>query len=100
MIRPVFRSTLADWVGIAADEVQETSLFPNPVQHELQLRLPDNDDHCEYSILDITGKRVLTGISNNQPIVRISTDKLSTGSYILQYSNSKGEQFSTRFMKQ
>ena len=100
MIRPVFRSTLTDWVGMhSADENQQASLFPNPVQDEMQLRIPDTDGFCEYKIFDVTGKCVLSGTANNQSIVRIPTVALSQGSYILQYSNSNLEQYSIHFVK-
>jgi hypothetical protein len=101
MIRPVFRSTLTDWVGVQSSNLaQPTSIFPNPVHDELNVQLSDNDGLIEYSILDITGKCVLKGKSGNQPILRIATNELSMGYYILQYSNDNGEFFSSRFVKQ
>jgi hypothetical protein len=101
MIRPVFRSTLTDWVGMQTTEGDQTaSLFPNPAHDEMHLRIPDSDGFCEYTIVDITGKSVLSGTANNQSIVRIPTDGLSQGSYILRYSNSNLEQYSIHFVKQ
>jgi hypothetical protein len=101
MIRPVFRSTLTDWVGMQTTEGDQTaSLFPNPVHDEMHLRIPDSNGFCEYTIFDITGKCVLSGTANNQSIVRIPTDGLSQGSYLLRYSNSNLEQYSIHFVKQ
>jgi hypothetical protein len=101
MIRPVFRSTLAEWVGVnSTDETKPAMLFPNPVQDELHVQLGDNNDSIEYRVYDISGKCVLTGSSAHQSIVRISTDALSAGSYILHYSNSNGENFNSRFVKE
>jgi hypothetical protein len=101
MIRPVFRSTLADWVGVPSSNLaQSPSIFPNPVRDELNVQLSENDDIIEYSILDISGKCILTGKSENQPFLRIATNELAMGCYILQYSNENGEFFSSRFVKQ
>jgi hypothetical protein len=100
MIRPVFRSTLSGWVGVETNPLtQSATVYPNPVQDELQLRLPDNSANVEYRVIDITGKCVLSGSAFNQSVIRIATESLSKGSYILQYSNSQREQFSTRFVK-
>lgn len=101
MIRPVFRSTLAEWVGVNSTvDTKPATLFPNPVQDELHVQLGDRSGSIEYRIHDITGKCVLSGSSTHQSTVRIATDALSAGSYILHYTNSNGENFSSHFVKQ
>jgi hypothetical protein len=101
MIRPVFRSTLADWVGMnGPDNTKPALLFPNPVQDELQVQLRDNNTIMHYCIYDISGKCVLSGSNSGQSMVSIATEALSSGSYILRYSNTNGENFSSRFVKQ
>jgi hypothetical protein len=101
MIRPVFRSTLTEWVGVSGSFNEQTArIFPNPVQDELHIQLGENAGMIQFTIHDITGKIVLSGNSSQQSVLRIATDALSTGSYILHYSNSKGESFSSCFVKQ
>jgi len=101
MIRPVFRSTLAEWVGVNNNyDTKSAMLFPNPVQDELHVQVGDNSDSIEYRVYDISGKCILTGSSAHQSMVRIATDALSEGSYILHYSNSNGENFNSRFVKE
>ena len=100
MIRPVFRSTLTEWVGVNNMSASKPAyLFPNPVENELQVQLSNPFENIQYQIHDITGKCVMRGASNHQSIVRIATDQLSVGSYIFHYSNSTGEVFSSRFVK-
>jgi hypothetical protein len=101
MIRPVFRSTLTDWVGLNNDSAPKPAvIFPNPVEDELQVQLRDSSENIHYQIHDITGKCVMSGTSNHQSVVRIATDGLSVGSYIFHYSNSTGEVYSSHFVKQ
>ena len=100
MIRPVFRSTLTDWVGVNNPLQQELgNVYPNPAQQELNVQLPASFETCEYRILDLTGKCVLSGYSQHQNTLRISTENLAHGSYILHTFNSNHEQLSARFVK-
>jgi hypothetical protein len=100
MIRPVFRSTLSEWVGMQPDQQEKTnSIFPNPVQDELNMRLPEGYESCDYRILDLSGKTIISGFSQHQKTLRISTEALANGSYIFHATNSNHEQISARFVK-
>jgi len=101
MIRPVFRSTLADWVGNEeVIEQQANILYPNPAQNLLNLQLPTEFKTCHYRIVDVTGKMVLEGTSANQSLLQVNIENLSKGCYILHYGNSENEQQAVRFVKE
>ena len=100
MIRPVFRSTLSQWVGKDEENASNGIIFPNPVREMLNVQLPDNYQSCRYRIVDLTGKTVLEGTSANQNALRISTENLAKGAYIIHYVNAENEQQSERFVKE
>jgi hypothetical protein len=100
MIRPVFRSTLSQWVGKDEENASNGIIFPNPVREMLNVQLPDNYQSCRYRIVDLTGKTVLEGTSANQNALRISTENLAKGAYIIHYVNAENEQQSARFVKE
>jgi hypothetical protein len=100
MIRPVFRSTLQDWVGVKPAATSTTGMvYPNPVHDELQLQLPTSSELYTYRITDMTGKCVTNGSIANQSTLRIPVETLSQGCYIIHYFNSTHEQYSARFVK-
>jgi hypothetical protein len=100
MIRPVFRSTLQDWVGLETEAKNTTGIvYPNPVRDELRLQLPTSSELYTYRITEMTGKCVANGSIANQSTLRIPVETLSQGCDILHYSNSTNEQYSARFMK-
>jgi hypothetical protein len=100
MIRPVFRTTLADWVGLTENIDSRGSIFPNPVGDHLNLQLPQHFDACHYRILDVTGACVLEGYAQHQPLLQIQTSQLSRGCYIIHYSDTENAHHSARFVKE
>jgi len=101
MIRPVFRSTLTNWVGLNETNALTTGrVFPNPVDNSLHLQLPSDWTQCAYRISELTGKTVMTGSSTHQSNITISTETLAPGVYIIDYFNPANEHFSSRFLKQ
>ena len=100
MIRPVFRTTLADWVGLNENIDSRGSIFPNPVGDHLNLQLPQHFDACHYRILDVTGACVLEGYTQHQPLLHIQTSQLSRGCYIIHYSGTENAHHSARFVKE
>jgi hypothetical protein len=100
MIRPVFRSTLPDWVGTEELNNDESVIFPNPVQGMLNLRLSPEFESCSYRIMDLTGKIVLEGLSANQSTLEINTENLSQGCYVIHYMNGDNEGHTARFVKE
>ena len=100
MIRPVFRSTLPDWVGTEELNNDESVIFPNPVQGMLNLRLSREFESCSYRIMDLTGKIVLEGLSANQSTLEINTENLSQGCYVIHYMNGDNEGHTARFVKE
>jgi hypothetical protein len=101
MIRPVFRSTLTNWVGLNETTALTTGrVFPNPVNNTLHLQLPAEWTICTYRISELAGKTVMTGSSSHQSNLAFSTETLAPGVYIIDYFNPANEHFSSRFLKQ
>jgi len=101
MIRPVFRSTLTDWVDVSETEiVANSAIFPNPIENTLNLRLPYSFEKCNYRILNLTGQCIVNGTAMHQAIMRIDTTELPAGVYIIEYDDSGKSHFSSRFVKQ
>jgi hypothetical protein len=100
MFRPVFRSTLQDWVGIeSTSKNRDGMVYPNPVHNELQLQMPTPSESYTYRITDMTGKCVANGSIAHESTLRIPVETLSQGCYIIHYINSTNEQYSARFVK-
>jgi hypothetical protein len=100
MIRPVFRSSLPDWVGTEELNNGQSVIFPNPVQGTLNLQLSREFESCSYRIMDLTGKIVLEGFSTNQSTLEINTENLSQGCYVIHYMNGDNEGHTARFVKE
>jgi hypothetical protein len=104
-----YHSNIQDYVCIRLDDVLtvglesgcqlsieekgaiELNLHPNPTQNEFSFHLsePYNSQHINYSILDISGKKVLEGIRLSN--VEIDVSSLPNGYYVVQVQI--GEQF-------
>lgn len=75
-----------------------TTLYPNPANSVLNVVLTENSDIEDYSILDITGKTLLSGklIPSG---TAINVEALAAGTYIVKLSSQKA-QASKMFVKQ
>ena len=101
MIRPVFRGGLTNWVDAAEmDQPSTATILPNPVLTEMQLRLPADFGQCNYSIYNLTGQCVLSGSETHNPTIRINTEALAHGVYVIDFHNQNSERHSLRFVKQ
>ena len=97
-----FQLTVTDQVllsGVAS--VNENTLnaikYNNPINDELAIQFPNNADY-EVVILDLSGKKVFNSNYSNTSNALISTQKLTSGAYILTIS-SKNEQISVKLVK-
>jgi hypothetical protein len=100
MIRPVFRTTLADWVNTEEMNTSNNSIFPNPVHSVLNVSLPEDFQSCHYRVTDLAGKILMEGLGTNQSLLQINTENLSNGCYIIHYFNTEKEHHSARFVKE
>ena len=79
---------------IAADS--KISIFPNPTNDILSLKLPNNIAIDKITITDLTGKTVKEQSQNTEVI---HVENLATGIYVLQ-ATSGNDSFETKFVKQ
>jgi hypothetical protein len=86
-----YRREFLDFVdisGISNLTSSDVSLFPNPANAELVLK--GNFQHANaYSIYDISGKCVLSGILNSSDINPINIQQLEAGYYLIRISGSE-----------
>jgi len=76
-----------------AQAVQIQSLYPNPVKHQLTVKLPDTlNERVSISFFDISGKRI---VSRSERLhgsqLKINTDRLSKGLYLIQIKSSSNK---------
>jgi len=69
--------------GINQLSSQKVQVFPNPANGFIQLEIPENMIGLEYQIIDIYGKKLLTGLLQNSQ-AQISLETLPAGLYSLQ----------------
>ncbi len=79
---------------IAADS--KISIFPNPANNILNLKLPNNTTIDKITITDLTGK-IVKEQSQNTAVINV--ENLANGIYILQ-ATSGTNSFETKFIKQ
>lgn len=83
---------------IKAQAIKELSVFPNPVEDEINAVFP----FCENAtieIVDITGRAIITSQINNAESIKLDTkDFLKNGIYIIRLIN-KDIMFTKKFVK-
>jgi len=75
------------------------SIYPNPAQDWLTLEsLLEREQAHTYKMLDLRGKTVLQGsLAAGEGQTRINVASLSTGTYLLQVKNAKGQTVNLKF---
>ncbi|WP_431167387.1 GEVED domain-containing protein [Tenacibaculum halocynthiae] len=72
-------------------QLDETTIYPNPVSRELIITLSNKtvikNSNIEIQILDITGKNITEKRNINSQKTRLNIENLETGTYILQIIN-------------
>lgn len=68
-------------VGLEEINLNSISLYPNPASDEVTIDLNSNFQKAEISVLDITGKEVLSSVNNNVQSVNLNLSYLSSGIY-------------------
>jgi hypothetical protein len=64
-------------------------VYPNPAKDELSLHV-DATTISLYEIIDIRGRVVMKGDVSNQILVKLNTDNLESGSYIVKAQTPYG----------
>ena len=75
-------------VGIDESELESIRIFPNPVEDEIGIEIPDELGEIEIEISDLTGKVILS-IRTERSIILSLPDGLNPGPYILRLSSAK-----------
>ena len=94
--------TLADDPECTAGVDQETAtafaLYPNPAGNAINLSLAQNTALESYTIIDVTGKTLMSGTLNGTA-PSINIEGLATGSYIIK-ATGQNVQATKMFVKQ
>jgi hypothetical protein len=80
---------------IEQDERSELTLYPNPSDNSLYVRIPDTEAAFEEVVLYNTrsekvGVFTISGISYNDNYIKVPTESLAAGFYIINIGNRFG----------
>jgi hypothetical protein len=79
----------------------QIQLFPNPVANKCTLQLNGNSEPLSASVLDITGREILSLFTNRQiSLFNFSTKDLSPGVYVVRVTDFQGKQEIVKLIKQ
>lgn len=76
-----------DNLAISNPELAQISLYPNPVQGQLNINLPSSVELQSATMFDILGQQTTMNISENNTL---NTASLASGVYILKLETSQG----------
>jgi Secretion system C-terminal sorting domain len=102
MIRPVFKSGLADWTNIyEGSDLNSFTLYPNPATDQLQISLSGPSEYYLVEIFDVTGRTISQERMQINSILNLNIADLPSSSYIIKLTNqSTGEQMHQHFIRQ
>ncbi|MFK7921419.1 MAG: T9SS type A sorting domain-containing protein [Bacteroidia bacterium] len=87
-------------VGVEVLSKEQLDIFPNPVQDQLTVVLPESGNHrFECTIIDALGRKINPKMLLNANEILIDVRSIPTGIYWL-YLNSDGKVFSQSFVRQ
>lgn len=99
MINPVLGCTIATPVGVKENKTteREISIYPNPAQNEITLKVNTNSDELrKVSVFNALGQEVLS--HTIQQIKTIDVSALSNGVYYIHVSSAIGNVSVTKFV--
>lgn len=71
---------------------QNISVYPNPVVNELTIELSDDiKGDINYTIVDVLGKTVYRGVSNENSSLSVDVSSYKKGVYFINFSNTQGQ---------
>lgn len=74
---------------ISEQTANNFSIFPNPTNDFLQLKINEHLFNKKYSIINLQGQVLISGNSASQNLISIPVNSLSPGSYIITVENQK-----------
>ncbi|MEX2483794.1 MAG: T9SS type A sorting domain-containing protein [Brumimicrobium sp.] len=74
------------YVGVGENQLARTKVYPNPANETLNLKLPNNIDNAEVSIVDVMGRTVLDQSIVND-YTQINVSHLEKGMYVVNIKN-------------
>jgi hypothetical protein len=77
---------------------QLISISPNPMSTFTTISFKDNANEHSLVLTDMTGKKVLNTVLNQQTSYRLENRNLSSGLYILQIQNNLGQHASLKII--
>lgn len=80
------------------DQIEDYSFYPNPVNSELNIRIPQSTNLVEFLIYNQLGQNVLSGLTEDG-FQTLNVSELSTGIYLLKLASSSNSQ-TFKFIKQ
>lgn len=91
------RYTSSNGVGVSEITNNTITIYPNPVQHTLNIQAIDLNSIENYSIITLDGKTMQSDRLNQ---ASIDLSNLESGVYLLQLTSINGTITTTRFIKQ
>ncbi|MEZ5047122.1 MAG: M12 family metallo-peptidase [Chitinophagaceae bacterium] len=91
------KSAAAAIPNISSNQV---NIYPNPANDVLTIQGKEYSlfEH-QYAIIDLTGKTLVSGLSQNDREIKISLEGLSAGVYFLKVWNQEGAEYQQKFIK-
>ncbi len=80
-------------------EILNFSIYPNPVQDQLFIRLEDISTAVDIKIYDLQG-RVIQSFQANQKEIPLDVSNYHPGMYFIKLTNSSNQQKTMKFIKQ
>ena len=81
-----YMANIVESLSVNNDQIDGISVFPNPVNNQLNINMGQNND-LNYSIIGMTGQIIFTGQLSNS-LTSIDLSSLSKGVYFLNIKNN------------
>lgn len=85
----IVKLTVGKPTGINTTEASPFSIFPNPVQAQLNLRFSEPIDEITINIFDVHGKMIDLPVVYESTEAQVNTENLPPGFYTMQIINRK-----------
>jgi hypothetical protein len=105
--KEIYQSKVLDYSSITTDienpeisEIQQISLYPNPAEDYLNIKLSQTKFTGELFVLDAYGKLIRKiEIQAHTELIQLLLNSYKPGMYIIQYKNEKGLLTTEKFIK-
>jgi len=87
-------------VGISkvfSTNTKPISVYPNPANSQINIRLPETANVYQCAIYDTQGKLILSFNNIRSGNQSINTESLKSGLYFIQFNSNTGENFANKF---